>query len=284
MSLMKAQMVAALSESKKKRASRSVSSDVREEIVVACAPGPEPEVSEATPLSKVIEAKKSSKGKSSFARAIEFNKPERGWLVLGLLSAAANGGIYPVMALVLTRVISNFFSCLPIGSAYATVYNDNAACTDAHSSGCTDRFFYHDSKDSCYAVLRLKQDTYCIYLALLGVAAFLASFGQVISFGIMGEHLTRRLREATFSAMLRNEVGWFDLKENSVGAIISLLSRETAYVEGAVGTSLGLITQNIFLVIISLIIAFRDGWALTLICLCVTPVLMIFMKMEMQYM
>lgn len=51
-------------------------------------------------------------------------------------------------------------------------------------------------------------------------------------FGIAGEKLTMRLRTKMFVAMIRQEIGWFDRKENGVGALCARLSGEAAQVQG----------------------------------------------------
>lgn len=51
-------------------------------------------------------------------------------------------------------------------------------------------------------------------------------------FGIAGEKLTMRLRSNMFGAMLRQEIGWYDLKENGVGALCGKLSGEASSVQG----------------------------------------------------
>ena len=41
----------------------------------------------------------------------------------------------------------------------------------------------------------------------------------------MGQHLALRVRTMLFGAMLRQEVGWFDMEKNSSGRLNTLLSR-----------------------------------------------------------
>ena len=38
-------------------------------------------------------------------------------------------------------------------------------------------------------------------------------------FSISGENLTNRMRKDAFKAMLGQEMGWYDLKENNTGAL-----------------------------------------------------------------
>lgn len=43
-----------------------------------------------------------------------------------------------------------------------------------------------------------------------------------------------RIREDMFCAMLKQEMGWFDLKENGVGALCAKLSGEAASIQGVI--------------------------------------------------
>lgn len=52
------------------------------------------------------------------------------------------------------------------------------------------------------------------------------------TFGIAGESLTMRLRRDMFRAMLKQEMGWYDLKQNGVGALCAKLSNDAAHVQG----------------------------------------------------
>jgi ABC-type multidrug transport system fused ATPase/permease subunit len=68
-------------------------------------------------------------------------------------------------------------------------------------------------------------------------------------------------------AILRNNIGWFDKKENGSGILTARLASEAALVEGTVGVRLGVSVQNICTIITGLVIAFYYGWKLTLVVL-----------------
>lgn len=51
-------------------------------------------------------------------------------------------------------------------------------------------------------------------------------------FGIAGENLTQRLRHRMFDAMLKQEIGWYDNKDNAVGSLCARLAGEAANVQG----------------------------------------------------
>ena len=53
-----------------------------------------------------------------------------------------------------------------------------------------------------------------------------------MSFSISGGALTARLRAMTFRSILRQEMGWFDLEENSSAALSTKLASDVPLVQG----------------------------------------------------
>ena len=97
---------------------------------------------------------------------------------------------------------------------------------------------------------------------------------QTFCFTLAGEYLTARLREWTFKAMLRQEMGWFDNKFNSTGALTTRLASDAAQVQGATGSRLGVLFQVVFSLLLSLAIAFAYSWSLTFIIIGFVPLVM----------
>ena len=60
---------------------------------------------------------------------------------------------------------------------------------------------------------------------------------QVLCFAVSGDRLTLRLRQLTFRAMLRQEIGWFDDERNSTGALSTRLASDAGQVQGVSFTS-----------------------------------------------
>ena len=73
--------------------------------------------------------------------------------------------------------------------------------------------------------------------------AALSNLGQCATFALLGERLTRRLREAAFRKALRQRIGWFDAPEHSPAALGSLLAADAALVKGMVTDRLSLVTS-----------------------------------------
>ena len=74
--------------------------------------------------------------------------------------------------------------------------------------------------------------------------------------------------------MLRQEMGWFDDKFNSTGALTTRLASDAAQVQGATGSRLGVLIQVTFSLILSVAIAFAYSWSLTLIIIGFVPIVM----------
>lgn len=56
----------------------------------------------------------------------------------------------------------------------------------------------------------------------------------MFSFCLAGEKLTLRMRKKAFEAMLHQEIGWYDRKENGVGALCAQLAGDAASVQGVI--------------------------------------------------
>lgn len=84
-----------------------------------------------------------------------------------------------------------------------------------------------------------------------------------------------RMRIMSFKTMLRQEIGWFDLDVNNLGALVTRLSSDAASLKGLTGPTLGAILTAVGALIAALVISFTAGWKLTLVILCFAP-LMVF--------
>ncbi|KAL0329063.1 UNVERIFIED_CONTAM: ABC transporter B family member 2 [Sesamum radiatum] len=111
--------------------------------------------------------------------------------------------------------------------------------------------------------------------------AFLFCGGAVITvivhaithlcFGIMGERLTLRVREKMFTAMLRNEIGWFDDMNNTSSMLASQLESDATLLRTLVVDRWTILLQNVGLIVTSFIIAFILNWRLTLVVIATYP-------------
>ncbi|KAM6588657.1 hypothetical protein CsatA_011262 [Cannabis sativa] len=92
-----------------------------------------------------------------------------------------------------------------------------------------------------------------------------------LCFGTMGERLTLRVRERMFSAMLRNEIAWFDDTNNTSSMLSSRLESDATLLRTIVVDRSTILLQNVGLVVASFIIAFLLNWRITLVVLATYP-------------
>ncbi|CAF1394040.1 unnamed protein product [Adineta ricciae] len=171
-------------------------------------------------------------------KVLRLNAPEWFYLVLGGIASLVYGGITPAFSLIFSEV----FGAL--------------AETDPQKQEDQIRVY-----------------TYVLFL--VGVAGAISQFVSSVTLGKAGEELTMRMRIISFKSMLRQEIGWFDLDENNLGALVTRLSSDAAALKGFTGPTFGAILNSVGALITALVISFIAGWKLTLVILCFTP-LMIF--------
>ena len=78
-----------------------------------------------------------------------------------------------------------------------------------------------------------------------------------------------------FSAVLHNEVGWFDEKENSVDTLSMRLANDATFVRAAFSNRLPTFIQARAAVIVAALIGMLLGWRLALVALATLPILVV---------
>ncbi|XP_024991058.1 putative multidrug resistance protein [Cynara cardunculus var. scolymus] len=169
-------------------------------------------------------------------RLLQMNAPEWKRAFLGCLGATGFGAISPIHAYCLGSVVSVYF--LP----------DKA---------------------------KVKSDTafYCIIFVVLGVVCFVANLLQHYNFAVMGERLTKRVREKMLGNILTFEVGWFDKDENTSAAICARLATEASLIRSLVGDRISLLLQVFVSAFLAFIIALIITWRVAIVMISVQPLL-----------
>lgn len=191
--------------------------------------------------------KKKKSGKSvGYWRLAGYNKPEWPYFIVGAFSSACLGMTMPGFALALSSIIGVF---------YAPVSDPNCA---------------GDAGREC--VLSGGREWSLIFMGI-GLGCILFGILQGYSFGVMGQKLARRLRVILLKCVLKQDISFFDKKENSSGAIVGRLASDTVFVRGAVGDQVGVLLQNIVTMVGALAIAFAASWSMCLVVLATLPIL-----------
>ncbi|KAK1355391.1 Multidrug resistance 6 [Heracleum sosnowskyi] len=178
------------------------------------------------------------RGTPSFWRLVELSLAEWLYAVLGSIGAAIFGSFNPLLAYVIALIVTTYYN------------------KDKH----------HFREDV---------DKWCLIIACMGVVTVVANFLQHFYFGIMGEKMTERIRRMMFSAMLRNEVGWFDEEENSADTLSMRLANDATFVRAAFSNRVSIFIQDSAAIIVAVLIGMILEWRLALVALGTLPVLTI---------
>lgn len=170
----------------------------------------------------------------SFWKVLQWNRLERWFLIAGTLCSVLQGVGMPIFAVVSGEII-NVLS--------------------------------HPDPE----VVRNESNTFVLVYVVAGVLVGGTAFIQIWTYGVAGERLTERLREAAFNAMLRMQLAWFDDKRNGTGTLCSRLSADAAAVQGATGQRIGTVVSSISTAVISIAIGMYYSWQLGLVSLAFTP-------------
>ncbi|RLN38445.1 hypothetical protein BBJ28_00002071 [Nothophytophthora sp. Chile5] len=162
------------------------------------------------------------------------------FLAVGSLGAIVNAAVFPTWGVITTKVTVLFF-------AY----------------GKTKHEMMHDAR------------IWALGFVALGVVFGLSKLVQHYSFAVASERLVTRVRLATFRAMLRQEIGWFDLAENSSGALVSRLTTDSATLQAMTSETLNRWLVNVTTIVIVFVVCFFFSWQMTLVLLAMAPVLTI---------
>jgi ABC-type multidrug transport system fused ATPase/permease subunit len=111
-----------------------------------------------------------------------------------------------------------------------------------------------------------------LFLAV-GAISFLSNFAQSALFKYAGEKMTRRVREACFRSLLRQEMAFFDEEVNSTGNITTKLAEDASLVQGLTGQTMGAVFQGFAGVTTGVVIALVASWQMALVVLAMLPLL-----------
>ncbi|CAI6342525.1 unnamed protein product [Periconia digitata] len=114
---------------------------------------------------------------------------------------------------------------------------------------------------------------WCWMFFMLGFAVYLAYFGQGLTLSKASSKLVAEVREQAFSAILRQDIEFFDGDSVTSGALANFLSTEANRLAGLSGATLGTILTAIATVIISVAVSLVFGWKLALVCTSTIPLM-----------
>ncbi|KAK9448761.1 P-loop containing nucleoside triphosphate hydrolase protein [Limtongia smithiae] len=116
-----------------------------------------------------------------------------------------------------------------------------------------------------------------LYSGLFFMMAIIEGIAQMACVGILAyasQALVRKIRYQSFRQILRQDVAFFDLTENTTGALTGMLSKDAQNVDGLSGATSGQIINSGVTLIVSFILSVSVNWRLALVCAACVPLLL----------
>uniref|UniRef100_A0A663MQS8 ATP-binding cassette sub-family B member 5 n=1 Tax=Athene cunicularia TaxID=194338 RepID=A0A663MQS8_ATHCN len=166
-------------------------------------------------------------------------------MVVGLVSAAANGTGLPLMIIVFGEMTNSFVLNASVNSSSCP------SIPGVDIEGEMTKFAY--------------------YYVGIGCAVLILSTIQVWTFLIAATRQTSRIRQKFFFAVLHQEMAWFDTTQ--IGMLNTRLTDDINTIHEGIGDKICIFVQFFATFLAGIIIGFIYGWKLTLVILSVSPLL-----------
>ena len=185
-------------------------------------------------------------------------------MILGIIGSLGSGVAYPLIAFLAgdmtTKLIplqdpARMASC---GTPDASLSEDELAM-----------WFLECNKDEFWDIV----DDMVNKFLYIGTGMFFAFFLMTSMWTYSGLRQMHKLKEKYFATILQQEQGWFDA--NNAFEFATKVQAQIEQVELGVGEKFGQLLQMIAQLISGLVIALTTSWELTLIMICVAPLILL---------
>ncbi|KAK9070544.1 hypothetical protein SSX86_010946 [Deinandra increscens subsp. villosa] len=112
---------------------------------------------------------------------------------------------------------------------------------------------------------------YSLLFSAIGLLSLFSHTVQHYFYGVIGEKAMINLRQALYSAILRNELAWFEKPENNVGSLTSRIINETSTVKTIISDRMAVIVQCVSSILIATVVSIRVNWRMGLVAWAVMP-------------
>lgn len=203
----------------------------------------------------------------SMSRARKMANPDAGYMAIGAIGSIMAGGMFPLWGLVFSETIDILFrrvvSCPGSDPFPLDTY---ASCPEYWASTT------HSLRHKSYKV--------AAYWVVIGVDAIVGNMLTYWGFGMASERLNKRVRDSAFTALVRQEVSYFD--KRSVGSITSQLQDDAARIHTFSGEPVRSLLIALSSVLTGVVLSFAYMWPFALLSLFCIPIMGFASSVEMK--
>ncbi|XP_065875017.1 ABC transporter B family member 15-like [Euphorbia lathyris] len=124
-----------------------------------------------------------------------------------------------------------------------------------------------------YSKIKRESKIYCFIFLGIAVVSFFTNLLQHYNFAVMGQRLTKRVREKVLEKVFTFEVGWFDEDQNTSAAICARLATETQLFQSLIADRMSLLVQVFFGSSIAFLLALLLSWKIAIVMIAMQPLL-----------
>jgi ABC-type multidrug transport system fused ATPase/permease subunit len=109
---------------------------------------------------------------------------------------------------------------------------------------------------------------------IYGAVSFVCHFMSVCFWSLVGNRCVYNLKKKYFTTILAQEQGWFD--SNNAFEFATKVQAQLEQIEQGIGDKVGLVLTMLSQCVVGFVFAFIASWKLTLVMLCVGPIIIFF--------
>lgn len=173
----------------------------------------------------------------ALSRLWYLNKPEWGYIFMGVIGAIIVGALSPSEGIFTARIVENYYT------------------VDASE-------------------LRAVNFKWTMGFVFLAFASLIFNLFLGCGFSVSGYRLTRRMRAFAFESILRHSMGWFDSPDHSTGELTTRLEEDCGAVAKVTGWALGYKVRVIATLTAGVVIALAFSWQIGIVAILCVPVIM----------
>lgn len=208
--------------------------------------------------------------------ARNFAKPEMNLYIVGIIGAVIAGGVFPAWGIVFAEMIGLlFYPALPCPIPYVPPGLEENKCIDLLLEGSCGSYYGCISNDMQRMSFEIAG-----YWAVIIAACLVGNVLVFKGFGTATERINKRMRDLTFSALMRQEVAFFD--KRSVGSITSQLQDDVAFIFAFSGEPIRTLVINLASVLTGLTISMYFMWPFALLSIGIIPFMGFATALEMK--
>ena len=198
-------------------------------------------------------------------RTWAYAKDSASWVLCALFGSLLKGGTIPIMAICFAFITEGYTTC----SSHQYLSN-TTECNIVQLALCGKREFYVDVETLMYTAKK-----FFIVFSGLGVISGLGCFMSDLGSGVVGQRTMFGIRKDLYRNLLRQNIGFFEFAENSVGALMGQLSADVSRMQFLTGETVGILAMNLASIVVAFCIAYNANWKLAVVTTAAMPLLFV---------